>query len=343
MSSRLRFGIVGAGMIANVVAEAIRDAGEADLAAVASRRREGAEDFAGRHGVPRVFDTWRELVASEAVDAVYVATPTAVREEIGVAAAQNEKHVLADKPFASLGSLRRITAACRDRGVAFMDATHFVHHPRTAQLKRELEGRIGRVQAVRTCFFFPSMDRGNIRFDPAKEPTGAIGDMAWYSMRAIVEYMPGEGELAGAGGFAQRDEETGAVVRGSGFLAFSDGRTSTWDAGYSVGALVMDLDLLGDEGTIRLDDFVLDWAGGFAPGDPDYAVGFTQRSGVMTPGELEFVATPSGERATVLMIRDFVALTGDPAGEAAAASIYASERTQGLVDAVWAACVTPAP
>jgi predicted dehydrogenase len=336
MSSRLRFGIVGTGLIADVIADAIHDVEEAELAAVASRRREGAEDFAGRHGGPRVFDSWRELVASDAVDAVYVATPTAVREEISVAAAQNGKHVLAEKPFAGLGSLERITSACRDRGVAFMDATHFVHHPRTAKLKRELEDRIGGVQAVRTCFFFPSMDRSNIRFDPQKEPTGAIGDMAWYSMRAIIEYMPGEGKLAGAGGFAQRDGETGAVIRGSGFLVFSDGRTSTWDAGYNVGALAMDLDLLGHRGMISLDDFVLDWAGGFAPGDPGHAVGFTQRSGVTTPAGFERVATPSPERATVLMIRSFVALTGDPSGVAAAASIDVSERTQGLVDAVWA-------
>lgn len=335
MSSRLRLGIVGAGLIADVIADAIRDVDEAELAAVASRRREGAEDFAGRHGGPRVFDSWRELVAADAVDAVYVATPTAVREEISVAAAQSGKHVLAEKPFAGLGSLRKITSACRDRGVAFMDATHFVHHPRTAKLKRELEERIGRVQAVRTCFFFPSMDRSNIRFDPRKEPTGAIGDMAWYSMRAIVELMPG-GELAGAGGFAQRDEETGAVVRGSGFLVFSDGRTSTWDAGYNTGALVMDLDLLGHRGMISLDDFVLDWAGGSAFGDPDHAVGFTQRSGVTTPAGFERVATPSPERATVLMIRSFVALTRDPSGVAAAASVDVSEQTQGLVDAVWA-------
>ena len=180
------------------------------------------------------------------------------------------------------------------------------------------------------------MDPSNIRFNPEKEPTGAIGDMAWYSMRAITEFMPGEATLANVSGFAQRDEATGAVIRGSGLLVFTDGRTSTWEVGYNSGACIMDLDLLGDQGMISLDDFVLDWAGGFAFDDPDYPVGFTQRSGIMRPSEFERVATPSPHRATSLMIRDFMALTKDPTGHLAGASIEISEQTQRLVDAVWA-------
>ena len=102
-------------------------------------------------------------------------------------------------------------------------------------------------------------------------------------------------------------------------------------------ALVMDLDLLGPGGMISLDDFVLDWAGGFAFDAPDHAVGFTQRSGVMTPGDFEWVATPRPRRAASLMIRDFVALAEDPAGAQTDTSIAVSEQTQGLLDAVWKA------
>ncbi len=336
MSSMLRFGIVGTGMIAEVIADAIKDVKESDLVAVASRRRQTAEGFAMKHGRPRVFDSWKDLVAWDGIDAVYIATPTSVREEVCVAAAKHKKHVLADKPFANLPSLESITSACREHSVAFMDATHFVHHPRSKKLKQELEDRIGRVQAVRTCFFFPFLERSNIRFDPLKEPSGAIGDMAWYSMRAITEFMPAIASLTNVSGFAQRDETTGAVIRGTGLLVFSDGRTSTWDVGYNSGACVMDLDLLGHQGMISLDDFVLDWAGGFAFDDPDYPVGFMQRSGMMTPGEFEKVLTPSPQRAASLMIRDFVNLTRNPTGHEVDASIAISEHTQRLLDAVWA-------
>jgi hypothetical protein len=216
-----------------------------------------------------------------------------------------------------------------------MDATHFVHHPRTRQLKRELEQRIGKVQAIYTSFFFPSMDRSNIRFNPEKEPTGAIGDMAWYSMRAITEFAAAGASLVSAGGFAQRDGISGAIIRGAGALLLSDGCTSTWDVGYNTGACVMDLSLFGQRGMISLDDFVLDWADGFAINIPGYPVGFIQRSGLVNPTEFEQVTTPSHQPQVVHMIQNFISLTADPEGQATIDSMRMSEQTQGLLDAVW--------
>lgn len=334
MRSNTRFGIVGTGFIAFVVANAIKDTG-ATLVAVASRRPEQARAFADQHREVRVFESWGDLVAWDGIDAVYVATPTSVREEICIAAALNRKHLLADKPFASLASLKRITQACRENDVAFMDATHFAHHPRTKQIRREMEQRIGEVQAIYSSFFFPAMDRGNIRFDPEREPTGAFGDMAWYSMRAVAEFAAGGARLVSASGYAQIDEETGACVRSAGVLLLSDGCTSTWDVGYSVGTNVMDLNIMGQKGMISLDDFVLDWAGGFASNIPGYPVGFVQRTGIANPDDFEAVSTPTGQPQLVCLIERFCELTKDPGGQSATDSILISERTQALLDDVW--------
>ncbi len=104
MEQKLRLGIVGTGMIANVIAEAVKAADGCQLAAVSSRRLETAEEFSRNHGIERPFGSWQEMVASEVVDAIYVATPTAAREEVCLAAAQNGKHVLGEKPFSSHAS-----------------------------------------------------------------------------------------------------------------------------------------------------------------------------------------------------------------------------------------------
>jgi predicted dehydrogenase len=333
-SRDIRFGVVGAGYIAQVTAAAMAEAAGATLAAVASRRRERAEWIAASYEGVTVFDDWRALVASDDVDAVYVATPTAAREPIAVAAAEAGKHVLAEKPFANLASLRRIAGACRAAGTAFMDGTHFVHHPRTLQLQRELHARIGEVRAITSCFFFPSDDRANIRLDPRQEPTGAIGDMAWYSMRAVVAFVAAEAVPVSATGCAEKDAVTGAIVRGAGMLRLSGGCTSTWDVGYNTGAFVQDLTLLGERGLIALDDFVLDWAGGFPIPSPEHVAGFTQRAGLATPSAFERVATPADRRQAVLMVEAFTELARAPGGRAAEASIVASERTQALLDAV---------
>ena len=334
MTSLLKLGIAGTGFIAGVVARSLAETRRVSLTAVASRRPERARSFADAHGA-RAFDTWQELVGWEGLDAVYVATPTAAREEICLAAAHHHKHLLAEKPFTNLASLQRITGACRGAGVAFLDATHFTHHPRTAQLKRELPSRIGTIRAIRGSFFFPSMDQSNIRFDPAQEPTGAIGDMAWYNMRAVAEFTPPDASLVSASGYAERDDVTGAMVRGAGVLLLSNGCTSVWDAGYNTGASVMDLDLIGERGMISLDDFVLDWAGGFPVPAPDYPVGFTQRSGVVNPSGFNRVDTPSATRQVVRMIEAFASLAGEPRGPQVRESMLLSERTQGLLDAVW--------
>ena len=104
----LRWGVVGTGGIANSMAGMIKIADASDLAAVSSRSMTSANTFGDRHNVPNRFDSWQAMIDSDEVDAIYVATPTSVREEICIAAASNGKHVLGEKPFASLPSVNRI-------------------------------------------------------------------------------------------------------------------------------------------------------------------------------------------------------------------------------------------
>ncbi len=336
ITSPLRVGVVGTGLIAGLTTAALAASGACVPVAVSSRRQASALAFASRHALPAAYDDWQALLAAPDIDAVYVATPTAAREPIALQAARQGKHVLAEKPFASLASLRLITQACASRGVAFLDGTHFVHHPRTALLKASLAERIGRVQALRCSFFFPSGDRSNMRYDPAQEPWGAIGDMGWYAMRAIAEFLAADAELLHSSGVLQRDAATGAAVRGAGLLHFAGGATATWDVGYDADACLQDLQLLGERGVVTLDDFVLDWAQGYMLPRPGFVAGFRQQSGMAHPGDHAWVPVPSELPANVRMAQHFAALAQDPQGPAAAASMRASLRTQALLDAAWA-------
>ena len=337
MSRPLRFGVVGTGLIASVTTRAITAANGAEVVAVSARQQPTADAFAASHGVPVAVNDWRELVARDDIDAVYVATPTAPREAICLAAARASKHVLGEKPFADAASMSAVAAACRDVGVAFMDATHFTHHPRSALLRRELTGRIGSVQGLRASFFFPNSDRSNIRFDKAKEPTGAIGDMAWYCLRALVEYAA-DAPLLAASGFLHVDG--GVAVRGAGVLALEGGTTLTWDAGYSSGACAQDLHLLGERGEVWLDDFVLDWPQGFPAASPGRVAGFHLRSGVVGPDGFVWTEVPDDQPQSVRMIEHFVRLAREPRGADAAAAMRRAERTQSLLDAAWSSLVT---
>jgi hypothetical protein len=98
----------------------------------------------------------------------------------------------------------------------------------------------------------------------------------------------------------------------------------------------MDLELLGEKGMISMDDFVLDWSGGFPIPDVTRPVGFTQRSGLATPSGFIRVETPGAKRQAVQMLENFADLTREPNGVAAQESVRISERTQGLVDTLLA-------
>lgn len=335
--SQLGFGIVGTGMIAGVIAEALGKSKTARLAAVSSRRVENAQGFAARYpgAVPvQGIDT---LLACPDVGAVYLAVPTVAKEEIALAAIAAGKHVLVDKPFASRESVLRMTTAAADKGVLFMDATHFVHHPRTAAIQAAISQQIGSPRSLHTVFYFPFSDRNNIRFDRTQEPMTVVGDMAWYSMRAVVEYLRPAGKITAVVTVPERDPATGAIVRAEGLIAFDSGEVSTFDVGYTAGTIAQDLELLGTTGIVSMDDFVLDWHNSFPFKNPNIATGYSHKTGMATRSEATFVPTPSAVAQEVAMVEAFAGLSASRDAAQRAAYAAATLKTQEYLDAIWGA------
>jgi len=315
----LRWGIVGTGGIAKAMAPRIIEAAGVALAAVSSRRMETARAFAAKHAVPHAFDSWQEMFLSDTIDAVYIATPTSVREEIGVAAARQGKHVLGEKPFANLESLERIIAACRLNGVGFMDGTHFPHLFRTRKIREEMREQVGQPWSLASAFQFDLGDTSNIRYRPALEPYGAIGDAGWYNMRAAVEFMPDDVELVASEAWLQRGGDHDAAVTGSGLMRFSDGSTSTWHCGFISGASVQDLRISGNAGVLWIDDFV--------------GLKGNERWRVSQGRETRELDVPFSQHPATSMFENFAHMLGH--SERLDASARASLRTQAWLDAAW--------
>ncbi len=332
--TKVNIGIIGTGFIAKILAPEIQSSSKARLAAVSSRTLAKAEDFVASYPGAVAVEGADRLIARDDVDAVYIATPTSAKEDVASRALAAGKHVLIEKPLHSSESFKRLSALALKKGLVLMDATHFVHHPRTSAMRQHLAALIGAPRSLHTMFYFPFSDRENIRFDPSDEPMGAVGDMAWYSMRAVVEYLAPD-SFEDIKVFAERDPQSGAVIRATGVLKFDAGKTATFDVGYTAGAAVMDLTVAGTSGILTQDDFVLDWKSGFGFDNPDIPTGFIHRSGMATRKDFAFIETPGEKSQHGLMVDSFADLIRNDDDAARETWLSATAKTQGFLDAIW--------
>ena len=92
------FGIVGAGLIADFHAQAIRAADGANLVGVCGRTFSNVEHLADKYDC-QTFGSLEELISCDEIDVVAIATPSGFHLEPAVAAAEAGKHVICEKPL----------------------------------------------------------------------------------------------------------------------------------------------------------------------------------------------------------------------------------------------------
>lgn len=152
----IRFGILGCANIARKVSRAILLSPNSTISAIGSRSLSKASEFASDNNFPvsaKFYGTYDAVLEDSDVDAVYLPLPTSLHVKWAVMAANKKKHVLLEKPVAlNVKELDTILGACESNGVQFMDATMWMHHPRTVKMRDFLDDsqRFGQLKAV--CF-----------------------------------------------------------------------------------------------------------------------------------------------------------------------------------------------
>jgi predicted dehydrogenase len=154
VDDKLRWGILGTGKIARIVATALAESEGGELVAVGSRDAERAGSFAAEFAVPRSYGGYEGVIADEAVDLVYVANHHPFHREWAVAAADAGKHVLCEKPMAvTHADAAQIVEAARRNDVFLLEAFAYRCHPQTQRLVELLgEGAIGEVRVIDAVF-----------------------------------------------------------------------------------------------------------------------------------------------------------------------------------------------
>ncbi len=156
MADKLRWGIIGAGAIAQTFAKGVAGSKTGEMLAVGSRELATAEAFGERFGVPRRYDGYEAVLADPDVDAVYVATPHTLHAEWAIRAAEAGKHILIEKPLGiNHAEAMAVVEAARRHDVFLMEGFMYRCHPQTAKLVELIrDGAIGAVRAIEASFGF---------------------------------------------------------------------------------------------------------------------------------------------------------------------------------------------
>jgi predicted dehydrogenase len=199
MADHVRWGILGAGRVADGFAAGLSAVPDARLTAVASRDRTRAHAFAARHGAVRVHDDYQALANDPDVDVVYVATPNDRHALDALTCIDAGKAVLCEKPFTiDADEARRVVDAARARGTFCMEGMWMRFIPAVRRAVELVEqGGIGDVRAVYADFSHPVEITPNSRlFDPARGG-GALLDLGVYTL-SLAHLFLGEPETVTA-------------------------------------------------------------------------------------------------------------------------------------------------
>jgi predicted dehydrogenase len=158
----LRFAVIGTGFWSHFQIPAWKELEGVELVAVCNRTRARAEEVAEKFGVPAVYDTAEELLASEPLDFVDIITDVDTHARFTLAAAEMGVDVICQKPMApSLDESKQMVQACRVSGVQLFIHENFRWQAPIRALKAALEsGVIGEPFKARVSFVsgFPVFD-----------------------------------------------------------------------------------------------------------------------------------------------------------------------------------------
>lgn len=161
--NKLRVGIIGAGWIADKMAEALSPLDEAEVLAIASRSLEKARQFADERGISRAYGSYEELVEDPDVDLVYVATPHSHHYPHARLALQHGKPVLVEKAFtANAREAEALLTLARERHLFITEAIWTRYMPLSMKVKEIMDsGIIGepRILTATLCYEMEQKER----------------------------------------------------------------------------------------------------------------------------------------------------------------------------------------
>lgn len=250
----IRWGILGVAKINERIVPAFRETRFSVLHGIASRSWEKAQAAAAADRIPKAYGCYDDLLQDPEIDAVYIPLPNHLHAEWTLKAARCGKHVLCEKPLCpTADEARRLVDACQSLGVRLMDGFMWPHHPRTPKIRDFLDnGGLGEIHHVHASFTFElPLDDRNIRLHP-EMGGGSLLDVGCYPVFGIRWAFDDEPISV----WATASWYQGVDVRMTGILKFANGKTGSFDCGFTL-PFRGSMEIVGTMGTLRVPDMWL--------------------------------------------------------------------------------------
>ena len=247
--------IIGAGHFGAVHARAVAEVKDVKLVASCRENADAAAAFAAQHG-GKSYGDWRSLLEDPAVDAVLIATPHYLHEEIAIGAARAGKHILLEKPMApSVAACDAVLAAADTNGIKLMIG-HVMHFALPCLKAKDIvnSGVLG-APVLGSSWMIKLWMESNRRPWHLNHASGGgmLMTAGIHALDRLIWLMgqPVAGVTAMTGTYFHDQEADDAALIG---LRFANGRIGqVASVGYRNGAVTFAMDLMCENGAIRID------------------------------------------------------------------------------------------
>ena len=186
----MKFGIIGFGKIARKFVNSITYSNGNEVVAIASRSVSDDDPYLLAHPNVKVYKDYEKMLASDEIDAVYVAIPHKYHYEWIVKALEAKKAVLSEKP-AVLESeqMKHIKEVSIKNNVPFLEALKTKMNESFIQLQNDVSV-IGKIESIDANFCFdatPIKNTETYLYDPSQG--GALNDVGSYLIGFTLKLM----------------------------------------------------------------------------------------------------------------------------------------------------------
>lgn len=194
-----------------------------EIAAIASRTMESAQNAANRLAIPKAYGSYENLVNDPEIEAVYIPLPNHLHVEWAEKCMKAGKHVLLEKPiglnYKQAQQLLQISKKYPD--VKIMEAFMYRHHPQMLEVKRLIDdGVIGEIRNTFSTFAYYNDDPKDIR-NQSVIGGGGLLDIGCYCI-SIARFLFGA-EPKQVSGLVEFDPRLKIDRLTSGLLHFEEG------------------------------------------------------------------------------------------------------------------------